>query len=305
MPENFTRKIISIIFPGIILFFPCTVAAQQNSLRSEIEAITRSVDGKVGVAVMNLDSRDTLTVHGKDHYPMQSVYKFPLALAVLDQVDRGKLSLEQKIHISQSELIPNTWSPLAKKYPEGNVDVPLRELLRYTVSQSDNNACDMLFRLIGGPKKAEEYIQTIGVKDITMVNTEAEMHKDWEAQFANWSRPTAMVQLLELSFKKDILSKSSKDLLYIFMTETTTGLKRIKGLLPKETIVLHKTGTSGTSDTGITPAINDVGIMILPGGQQVAIAVFVSNTSAGMDAAENVIARISKAVYDHYTEGRK
>jgi hypothetical protein len=45
--------------------------------------------------------------------------------------------------------------------------------------------------------------------------------------------------------------------------------------------------------------------MILPGGQRVAIAVFVSNTSAAMGDSESVIARISKAVYDHYSGSSK
>lgn len=298
------RKTASVVL-GIILFSAGTIAAQEHSLRPAIEAITRSVDGRIGVAVMHLDSRDTLTVNGKDHYPMQSVYKFPLALAVLDQVDRGKLSLEQKIHLRKEEMIPNTWSPLAKKYPEGNVDVSLRELLRGVVSEGDNNACDMLFRLIGGPKKAEEYVYSIGVKDLTIANTEAEMHKSWDVQFANWSKPMAMVHLLELAFGNDILSPSSKDLLHTSMKETITGLKRIKGLLPAETVVFHRTGGSGTNDAGITAAINNVGVIILPNGQRVAIAVFVSNTSASVAAAENAIARISKAVYDHYTGSRK
>jgi beta-lactamase class A len=216
------RKTVPLVL-GIILFFASAITAQEHSLRPTIEAITRSITGRVGVAVMHLDSRDTLTVNGKDHYPMQSVYKFPLALAVLDQVDRGKLSLEQKIHLSKEEMIPNTWSPLAKKYPEGNVDIPLREVLRCMVSEGDNNACDMLFRLIGGPKKAAAYVYSIGVKDLAIVNTEAEMHKSWDIQFANWSKPMAMVRLLELSFGKDLLSPSSKDLLHTFMKETITG----------------------------------------------------------------------------------
>jgi beta-lactamase class A len=298
------RKTVFIVF-WIMLFSASTITAQEHSLRPAIEAITRTVDGRVGVAVMDLESRDTLTVNGKNRYPMQSVYKFPLALAVLDQVDRGKLSLEQKIHLSKEEMIPNTWSPLAKKYPEGNVDVPLREVLRGVVSEGDNNACDMLFRLIGGPKKAEEYVYSIGVKDLTIVNTEGEMHKSWDVQYANWSNPMAMVNLLALAFGNDILSPSSKALLHTFMKETITGQKRIKGLLPAETVVFHRTGGSGTNDAGITAAINNVGVMVLPNGQRVAIAVFVSNTSASVAAAENVIARISKAVYDHYTGSSK
>ena len=84
---------------------------------------------------------------------MQSVYKYPLALAILNQVDKGIFSLEQKIHIKKEDLLPDTWSPLRKKYPDGNADITLDELLNITVSQSDNNGCDILFRLIGGTEE--------------------------------------------------------------------------------------------------------------------------------------------------------
>lgn len=86
------------------------------------------------------------------------------------------------------------------------------------------------------------------------------------------------------------------------MVETSTGPNRIKGLLPKSTIVAHKTGSSGKNDTGLTAAINDVGIIKLPNGQYIAIAVFVSNTTADDSISEKVIADIAKATYDYYSK---
>jgi beta-lactamase class A len=231
---------------------------------------------------------------------MQSVYKFPLAVAMLHQIDKGKFTLDQKIHIAKTDLLPHMWSPLQKKYPNGNVDVTLREILSYTVSQSDNNGCDILFRLLGGPKEVEKYIHGIGVKDIAIVATEEEMHREWPVQFTNWCRPMSMVQLLDLFFQKNILSQPSKEFLWKIMMETITGRKRIKGLLPEGTIVGHKTGTGGRDDNGVLGAINVVGIMVLPNGDHVALAFFVGGTSARDEACEDVIAKISKVVYDYY-----
>jgi beta-lactamase class A len=192
------------------------------------------------------------------------------------------------------------WSPLQKKYPEGNVDVTLREILSYTVSQSDNNGCDILFRLLGGPKQVEKYIHGLGVKEIAIVATEEEMHKTWDVQFTNWCKPMSMAQLLDLFYKKNILSKISKDFLWQTMAETTTGPKRIKGLLPQGTIVAHKTGTGGPDKNGVLGAINDVGIIVLPNGEHVALSFFLSNIPEDDKASEQVIAEISKAVYDYY-----
>ncbi len=289
---------------GILFFFCITtpVWAQREVLYTKISQIVQPFQGKVGVAVMGLHSKDTLTFNGNRHFPMQSVYKFPLAMAVLNQVDKGKLSLDQKIRVTKKDLLPDTWSPLREKHPNGNIDVPLRELLSYTVSQSDNNGCDILFRLLGGTKKVDTYVHSLGVKPIAIVATEEEMHRAWEVQFTNWSEPMAMVQLLQLFYQGKVLSQSSRDFLWKIMTETTTGPNRLKGQLPKEVIVGHKTGSSGTNAKGIADATNDVGIVVLPNGKAFAITVFVADSPAPEATRDQVIADISKVVYDYYSE---
>ncbi len=84
------------------------------------------------------------------------------------------------------------------------------------------------------------------------------------------------------------------------MTDASTGPKRIKGLLPAGTIVAHKTGTSPTNSEGLSPATNDVGIITLPNGKHLAIAVFVCNATDDEATREGVIAKITKAAYDFY-----
>lgn len=302
------NKIISykkiLIFAALILAFPAQkVPAQKSSLKSQIGQIVKSASGTVGVAIAGLDDNFSLTVNNNKRFSMQSVYKFPLALAVLDRVDKGTLSLDQKIRVTKTDLRPDTWSPLRDAFPEGG-DLPLRDLLAYTVSKSDNNGCDILFRLLGGTKTVETYIRGLGVKDMAIAATEEEMSKAWDVQFTNWSKPAAMLRLLTDFYRGRILSASSSDFLRTIMTETTTGPNRIKGLLPAGTIVAHKTGTSGTNDKGVTGAINDAGIIMLPGGKHFAIVVYVSNTTDDEQKRDAVIAQITKAVWDYYSEKR-
>jgi beta-lactamase class A len=278
------------------------VAAQQTTLRSELARITASVSADVGVAVVNLDTGDTLTWHGRDHFPMQSVFKFPLAIMVLHEVDKGTMTLDQKIHLRKEDMHPNTWSPMAAKYPEGNVDIALSEILRYTVSQSDNNGCDILFRLMEGPKKVDDFIHGLGIGQIAIAATETEMRQAWPVQFTNWCEPAAMVSLLKQFDRGNILSPASRDFLWKIMVETSTGPKRIKGLLPAETVVAHKTGTGDYNAEGVLGAFNDVGIIVLPGGAHVAVVIYISRTKEKDPAKlDLVIAQISRAVYDQYT----
>lgn len=284
------------------LLVSVSIFAQRKSPKAEIDEIIRSSNGTVGAAMMDLSTRKSFVFNKNAKLPMQSVFKFPLAMAVLAEVDKGKFSLDQKITVTKKDLLPKTWSPMREKYPEGNVELPLAEILAYTVSQSDNNGCDILFRLLGGTANVHKYVQNLGVKDISIQATEEEMSKAWEVQFTNWSKPEAMLKLLEIFNRADKLSKSSSDFLWKIMTETTTGPNRIKGLLPAGTSVAHKTGTSGTNAQKVIGAINDAGIITLPNGKKIAIVVFVSNSTDSIEDSEKIIARISKAAWDFYAQ---
>lgn len=279
-----------------LLFAAVIKAGAQTPLRAQIHQIAQSAKGIVGVAVLGLEDRDTVTYNGNARMVMQSVMKFPIAMAVLNQVDLGKIKLDESIRIKKKDL-PKTYSPIRDKYPNGT-DMPVSELLSYMVSLSDNNACDILLKKLGGTKPVMDYLQAIGVKGIAIKASEAEMAQAWEVQFTNWCQPVTMVNLLDLFYQGKTLSKTSTDYLMKIMLETSTGPKQLKGLLPEGTLVAHKTGRSATNDAGLSPATNDVGIITLPNGKHMAIAVFVCNSTADLTVRESVIAQIAKAAWD-------
>jgi len=300
MNTNFLTKLSFAVLLILFVTFNHSAIAQKDNLKKKIEAISKDAKGIVGVGIMDLTSRETILINEKHKFPMQSVFKFPLGMTVLDQVDKGKLTLDQKIHITKEDLNPDTWSPLQKKYPEGNVDVTIEELLSYTVSNSDNNTCDILFKLVGGPDKVQDYMRELGIKEMNIVATEAGMSKGWNVQYTNWCRPSAMLKLLDVFYQGKNLSKTSSDFLWKIMTETTTGPNKMKGLLPAGAKVAHKTGASGTNDKGIMAATNDVGIMTLPNSKQIAVVVYVSDTPVDEKTRDGVIAQIAKAAWDYY-----
>jgi beta-lactamase class A len=168
------------------------------------------------------------------------------------------------------------------------------------VSESDGSACDVSLRLVGGAKSVMAYLATLGIQDINVLNTEKEIGQKNSVQYDNWAKPAAVVTLLQKFQQGKGLSGPSQKLLLHRMTETETGLNRIKGLLPAKTLVVHKTGSSGTVE-GVAAATNDVGIVSLPSGQHLAIAVFVSDAKVDMKARESVIAKIARAGWDYWT----
>ncbi|MGB4901338.1 MAG: class A beta-lactamase, subclass A2 [Saprospiraceae bacterium] len=290
------------IFTTIFLISLCTTYSlgQDDLLLNQLVLICQDKKATIGFAIQALEQEGTITYNDHIHYPMQSVYKFHLALAVLNQVDRGKWDIDQKIWISKKDLLPDTWSPLRDKYPNGELYLSLREILSYTVAQSDNNGCDILFRLIGGPAKVNKYIHSLGIKDIAIKATEEQMHKKYKAQFANWTTPTAAIEALKIFDNKLILSPTTKNFLWNTMVKTTTGPNKLKGLLPHDAIVGHKTGYSGTNDQGITAASNDIGIMVLPNGKKISLAVFVTQSSENEATNDRIMAEVAEAVWNHF-----
>lgn len=275
--------------------------AQNKALLKQIQTLSRPAKGIVGVSVLGLESRDTLNSNASARLVMHSVFKFPIAMTVLNLTDRGKYKLDEKMQVTKQDMRPGTWSPMRDKYPRG-AELPLREILGYMVSQSDNDACDFLLKKIGGPKVVTDYMQSLGIKGINIVASEADMAKAWEVQYTNWCKAVDIVKLLDIFYNGKALSPGSRDFLWKIMAATTTGPHRLKGLLPPGAVVAHKTGTSPTNAEGLSPATNDVGIMVLPNGKHVAIAVLVCNSTAGEATRESVIAKIAKAVWDAYAK---
>lgn len=280
------------------------VPHQSGTIRQKLEQLVKPYRATIGVAIVEIEDGDTVTINNAYHYPMQSTYKFPLAMAVLHQVDQGKLSLTQKVHIDKKDMRP-TWSPMRTKYPEGNIDLTVGELLEYTVAQSDNNACDVLFRLVQGTNNVERYIRELGIQDMAITTTEEEMSKSWDVQYTNWTTPLAMAQLLEVFYQKKPLSETSSAFLMKIMTESANSSNRIKGLLPAGTMVAHKTGTSNTNEQGKTAATNDIGIITLSNGKHIAVAVFVSDSMEAHETNEKIIAEIAKMTFDYFSEKGK
>jgi len=239
----------------------------------------------------------SVSLNPHDHFPMQSVYKLPIAMAVMKQVDSGKIKPNQKVRVTKEDFVRRGQnSPIRDKYPKGT-ELTVSDLLRYAISESDGTASDVLMRVAGGAEAVQAYLDDLAIKEMIVLNAEKEIGQDWETQYRNWASPEAAVALLRALYERRGLSESSQALLIKFMIESTPGAKRLKGLLPGGTIVAHKTGTSGTQN-GITAATNDIGIITLPNGRHLGIAVFVSDSAADEATREGVIARIAKAVWE-------
>jgi beta-lactamase class A len=272
-------------------------ALAQESVKQQIRAIAREAHGKVSVACSLPGSALNCDLNPNARPPMQSVFKLPLALTVLHQVEQKTFSLDQPVRfLRQDRILPHVYSPLQDQYPDAGLDVPLRELLRLSVSLSDNVAADILLRLVGGPKAVNAYIAALRVSGFHLQDSEAVLHHEVSAQYRNWFEPAGAVQLLRRISNNSPLTSEHTDLLLGWMTPAVRT-KRLEGDLPAGTRVAHKSGTSDVDD-GVAHATNDIGLIPLPDGRRIAIAVFVTDSTADESTREQVIARIARTAYD-------
>ena len=265
-------------------------------LRTELVRATDGKYARIGVAVLT-DGNDLATVNGVEPLPMQSVYKFPQALAVARYcVDNG-ISLSDTIEIAASQLHSNTYSPMRDRYGVRGLRLPIAELLAYSMQQSDNNACDILFDLIGGTGYANDYIHGLGFDDIHIVSTEDDMHRDTGLCYANSSTAAAMARLLR--YFDTTLRNSAPEYEYIatLMETCTTGTDRLaRGIGDDAMVFGHKTGTGDRNAEGKIIAVNDVGYVHLANGRRYYIAVFVADSGYDMDESSALIAEVARIV---------
>ena len=275
----------------------------QTTLKKQINDLLREVNAEVGVAACFNDG-PLFTVNNHTSYPMLSTFKFPLALAVLHDLDKNRIPLDTKLYITPEDLKANTYSPLREARPEGHFTISIRELLQYTVALSDNNTCDILLRYVGGPQAVQQYLDRLQIEAMQIAVTEEDMHRNPGNVPLNATTPEAAVKLIERFLTKELLSAPYQEFLEKTLIETSTGQDKIKGLLPKGTVVGHKTGSSDRDEKGLKLADNDMGFIRLPNGT-LTLAVFVTNSMESDQTNARIIAQISKAIYDYYSRQPK
>ncbi len=297
------KKLSELTAVFILLTTSLACTQSYDGLRQKITQVVEGKNAIVGIAVEGYNGKDTLSINGDKRFPLQSVFKFHIALAVLKEVDEGILSLNQNIKITKDDLTPNLYSPIRDKFPNG-VTLKLSEILRITITESDNVGCDLILKLIGGPQVVEKYLHDKNIIDIAIRYNEKTQQSNWENQFENWTTPKAANQSLIKFYQNqnNLLLESSYNFLWETMKSTRTGKKSIRGELPNNTIIAHKTGRSGKNDAGVTGAVNDIGIVFLPNGKYFYLSIFVSNSKEDEEINQKIIADIAKAAWDYFTD---
>jgi beta-lactamase class A len=311
------------------------VSSRSRALASAFAVAEGEAKGRLGVTVVHVESGERTSFHDDERFPMQSVFKLPLAVALLARVDAGELRLDEAITIKPQDLRSGPPNALADELPNGGTR-SIQKLFEQMIIHSDNSATDLLLTRIGGAAKVTAKMRELGILGIDVSRSEAELNFDvsgvaspppretWTLQkleslyesvpadqeraaMASYLRdprdtstPLAMAALLLRVHQRDLLARPSANLLVDTLEKTETGTKRLKAGFPPGTVVAHKTGGSGTFE-GVTAACNDVGIVTLPNNAgHVVIAAFLRESRGDSEARDSAIAAVARAVNEAY-----
>lgn len=284
----------------LFVYLLCTMhILTGKNLQSRLEEYASTCGAEVGICVITNDS-DTIVINDSDTYPMNSVMKLHQAMAVTNKLRNTGTSPDTVINIAATELLADTYSPMRDRYGTTDRALPLREILQYSLQQSDNNACDILFQHISSINDTEHYIHDLGLTRCSIKVNEDMMHRNIMLADSNHTSPSEAAALINRLYTEQAFDDEWGNFLRQTLRECSTGSNRLPAPLTNTgTTIGHKTGTGFEDNEGRPTGINDVGFITLPDGRHYAVAVFVRRTTVDYAATERIIGQISGIIYEH------
>jgi beta-lactamase class A len=257
----------------------------------------------VGYAAVDIETGRTASLNAGDHFPMASVFKFPVALVVLQRVDSGEFKLDDPITIQPAQF-SRGHSPLRDSANGKAVTASVRRLIELMVVESDNTAVDYFIRRLGASAITAR-IHALGGAGVRVDRPENDIAEAIEmhgiAAYVRDPRDTATPEgmaslLVAFAKRQDGLTPASHDLLLHFMTASHNPV-RLGSALPSGTVVAHKTGT-------MPGVFNDVGLITSANGKHhIAIAVFTKQAATqNDDVALKVVSQVAREIYDAFAK---
>ncbi len=260
------------------------------ALAERLRTLCNRADGVVGVAVTHVETDRIVSIEGMRPLPLYSVFKLPLAISVLKEIEENRLRLDQKVRVTPADVAPG-WKGNSELWRKP-VERTIAELLELSLVRSDNTSSDMLLQIVGGPAVVTRRMRSLGFQNIDIKSSVREFAA--QREHPNTGTATDLAHLLARLQKGEVLQPPQLTVLLGFMQRAVTGLRRLRGDLPAGTPVADKTGTGEAG-----AATNDVGIITLPDGRgHLAMAVLVTGSKLSIEAQEKLIAELARAAYD-------
>ncbi len=342
-------KFLTALLFAICWLLPAVIVAKEVDLNTKVTNIAKRLHCQLGVTAIRIEDNKKFSVNGSKRFFMASTVKVPIAITLLREVDQGKEHLDREITFSRDDCVPGS-GRLYAELAGGTctMKLSLRELMRLMLISSDNSATDIILQEIRGPKAVASHLHAVGFPHIFIHRTILDLYlsasglnvalakkvqhrpallkmlekvspamkvkawKRFESESSDSATSDEMAKLLVSLHQGKLLSQNSTHLLLETMAQCHTGAHRLKGMLPPNTLVAHKTGTWSLSNERILKYpgskqlqrfSHDVGIITLPNNHgHIAIAFFVKSKGVSDHSRDQVIALVTKEIYHHFCQ---
>ncbi|HEX3868536.1 MAG TPA: serine hydrolase [Gemmatimonadaceae bacterium] len=269
-----------------------------DSLRAKIMRRIEEVHGAVvGLAFHDLQTGDALYINADESFHAASTMKVPVMIELYRQVDAGKLSLDQGVHLvnqftsivdgSPYTLDPGTDSD-SSAYLRVGSNVPVRELIDRMITRSSNLATNALIELVGA-ERANATAHMLGAKNIRVLRG-VEDDKAFSAGLNNTTTARDLAVLMDAIETGRAASRASCDEMRdVLLRQEFNG--EIPAGLPLGMKVAHKTGF-------ITGVLHDAAI-VYPPNRKPYVLVVLTRDIPDQNVARAMIADVSRLVYAH------
>jgi beta-lactamase class A len=234
--------------------------------------------------VQNLTSGEYVDLGATQAVSGASTIKIPIAMALLQQVDQGKIKLEEQLVLKKSAIAAG--SGTMNSMALGS-KVTVRAALQASITISDNTATNLLIERLGGSEKLNLQWQSWGLVATTLRSP----LPDFTGTNQVSGRELAMV--LQQLDKGNLLSPTTRQTALDIFRQTKRNHLLPKGLNDPTAKVAHKTGE-------LDSLLADAGLIELAGGKKYIVVALVKR-DANNEQAESLIRQVAAAVRNSAT----
>ena len=239
---------------------------------------------KPGVFLMDLDTGGYVDVNGGPVFSAASTIKIPILIAFFQDVDAGKVRLDEMLTMEQ-EMVAGGSGNL--QFQKVGTQYSALELATLMSTISDNTATNMLIKRLGGQEVLNQRFQSWGLSATAIRNPLPDLGG------TNTTSPRELASLIAMVNQGNLVSMRSRDLILDIMRRTERNHLLPAGLGTGARIH-HKTGDIGTM-------LGDAGLIDIPTGKRYIAAVMVQRPHNDPEA-EKLISAISGAAYQHFSQ---
>lgn len=253
-----------------------------QKLETSVTDTDRSLDGVMGVAIVDLTDNHQYLLHADDVYPQASSIKIAVLAELYRQSQQGKLKLTDSYTVNASDLVPD--SDIMGGLTPGVTKLTLRDVATMMVAVSDNSATNVLIDRVG-MDNVNALMTSLGLKHTLLRRKMMDLKAAGEGR-ENVSTPKEMSTLLEQIYHGKVLNKEmTDDFFKVLSTHKDSWIPRY---LPEGLKMANKPGA-------LEGVRNDSGVIFVENRPYI-ICVMTTYLRRESDG-EEAIARVSQAAY--------